>query len=187
MDSPVPPRRIVGREARDQGAQAGRDGRSTGAGGLGCPAASDELAVPAQDRGRGEPAGRAGGVWGAVGSARRSARGRSSSSVGVGCVVGAQRAGDAGPGSRFPCWSQIELAARSSPGASRTPGRSAAVPRTDHAGRPSPAKQQVRDVSRVSGTHTRWMRKSRISNTSHQRPAPQSGTSARHGPSWCSP
>jgi hypothetical protein len=33
----------------------------------------------------------------------------------------------------------------------------------------------------------RWIFQSRISNTSHQRPAPQSGTPARHGPSRCSP
>src|SRR4029450_9524392 len=33
----------------------------------------------------------------------------------------------------------------------------------------------------------RWIRKSLISNTSHQRPAPHSGTPARHGPSRCSP
>jgi hypothetical protein len=35
--------------------------------------------------------------------------------------------------------------------------------------------------------NTRWIRKSRTSNTSHQRPAPDSGTPARQGPSWCSP
>src|SRR5215510_4353550 len=35
--------------------------------------------------------------------------------------------------------------------------------------------------------NTRWIRKSRISNTSHQRPAPHSGTPERQGPSWCSP
>src|SRR4029453_11835784 len=35
--------------------------------------------------------------------------------------------------------------------------------------------------------NTRWIRKSRISNTSHHRPAAQSGTPDRHGPSRCSP
>ena len=34
---------------------------------------------------------------------------------------------------------------------------------------------------------TRWIFQSWISNTSHQRPAPDSGSPARHGPSWCSP
>src|SRR6266545_5636817 len=34
---------------------------------------------------------------------------------------------------------------------------------------------------------TRWIFQSRISNTSHHRPAPHSGTPARHAPSWCSP
>src|SRR3954452_8591873 len=54
VDSPVPPRRILGGQARDEGAQAGGDGRSTGPDGRRCPAAGDELAVPAQDGGRGD-------------------------------------------------------------------------------------------------------------------------------------
>src|SRR5487761_1070334 len=33
----------------------------------------------------------------------------------------------------------------------------------------------------------RWISQSRISKTSHQRPAPHSGRAARHGPSRCSP
>jgi hypothetical protein len=33
----------------------------------------------------------------------------------------------------------------------------------------------------------RWIFQSRISKTSHHRPAAHSGTPARHGPSWCSP
>ena len=33
----------------------------------------------------------------------------------------------------------------------------------------------------------RWILKSRISNTSHQRPAPHSGTPARHGPAGIEP
>jgi hypothetical protein len=33
----------------------------------------------------------------------------------------------------------------------------------------------------------RWISQSRISNTSHQRPAPHSGTPARQAPSRCSP
>src|SRR3954451_16310987 len=35
--------------------------------------------------------------------------------------------------------------------------------------------------------NTRWILQSRISKTSHQRPAPDSGSPARQGPSWCSP
>jgi hypothetical protein len=41
-------------ESVDQGAEAGGDGRSTGPDGRRCPAAGDELAVPAQDRGPGD-------------------------------------------------------------------------------------------------------------------------------------
>ena len=54
VDAPVAPGRVLGGQADDQGAQAGGDGGSTGPGGLGGPAAGDELAVPAQDRGRGD-------------------------------------------------------------------------------------------------------------------------------------
>jgi hypothetical protein len=54
MDAAIPPRRILGSQAHDQGAQAGGDGRSTGPDGLGGPAAGDQLAVPAQDGGRGD-------------------------------------------------------------------------------------------------------------------------------------
>src|SRR5918995_790726 len=52
-------------------------------------------------------------------------------------------AGDAGPGSRPPCWCRIGLGARSSPRAWRASCRSAAAPPTDHAGTPPLAKQQV--------------------------------------------
>src|SRR3954452_11934007 len=54
VDASVPPRRILGGQAHDQGAQASGDGRSTGPGGLGGPAVGDELAVPAQDGGGGD-------------------------------------------------------------------------------------------------------------------------------------
>jgi hypothetical protein len=52
VDAVVPPCRILGSQAEDQGAQASGDGRSTGPDGLSGPAAGDELAVPAQDGGR---------------------------------------------------------------------------------------------------------------------------------------
>ena len=41
-------------KTRSQGAQASGDGRSTGPDGLSGPAAGDQLAVPAQDGGRGD-------------------------------------------------------------------------------------------------------------------------------------
>src|SRR3954447_4026201 len=44
---------FFGGQAHDQGPQASGDGRSTGPGGPGGPAVGDELAVPAQDGGRG--------------------------------------------------------------------------------------------------------------------------------------
>ena len=54
VDAAVSPCRILGGQAEDQGAEAGGDGGSTGSGGLGGPAAGDQLAVPAQDGGRGD-------------------------------------------------------------------------------------------------------------------------------------
>ena len=50
--APVAPSGILVRQTQDQGADAGGDGGSTGPDGLGGPAAGDELAVPAEDRGR---------------------------------------------------------------------------------------------------------------------------------------
>jgi hypothetical protein len=76
VDAAVPPCRILVGQADHQGAKAGGDGRSTGPAGLGCPAAGDELAVPAQDGGRRDQQGEAsadreqsgeGGDQGAVG------------------------------------------------------------------------------------------------------------------------
>ena len=52
VDPPVSPGRILCGQADDQRAYADGDGGSTGPGGLGSPAAGDELSVPAQDRGR---------------------------------------------------------------------------------------------------------------------------------------
>ena len=54
VDAPIAPRRVLGGQAKDQSADAGGDGGSAGAGLRGGPAASEELAVPAQDRGRGD-------------------------------------------------------------------------------------------------------------------------------------
>jgi hypothetical protein len=54
VDASISPRRILGGQAHDQGAQACGDGGSPGSDGLGGPAAGDELAVPAQDGGRGD-------------------------------------------------------------------------------------------------------------------------------------
>ena len=54
VDASVSPGGVLGGQAEDQGAQAGGDGGSTGSGGLGGPAAGDQLAVPAQDGGRGD-------------------------------------------------------------------------------------------------------------------------------------
>ena len=115
---------------------AGMAGRP-GSGGLGGPAAGDQLAVPAQDGGRGDEQPEAaadgeqsgeGGDQGAVGPA---------SSAGAACVVGARRVGGAGRGSRCPWWCRIGCAARSSPGAWRTSGRSVAAPSADHAWPPA--------------------------------------------------
>ena len=54
VDASISPGGVLGGQADDQGAQASGDGRSTGPDGLGGPAAGDELAVPAQDGGRGD-------------------------------------------------------------------------------------------------------------------------------------
>ena len=54
VDASVSPGGVLGGQAEDQGAQAGGDGGSTGSGRLGGPAAGDQLAVPAQDGGRGD-------------------------------------------------------------------------------------------------------------------------------------
>jgi hypothetical protein len=84
VDAAIPPRRIFGGQAHDQGTQVGRDGRSTWTGRCRCPAPGDELAMPAQDGGRGderaEAAGRGEqsgerGDQGAVGPAHPRARG----------------------------------------------------------------------------------------------------------------
>jgi hypothetical protein len=52
VDAAVAPGRVLGGQTEDQGTQAGGDGGSTGLGGLGGPAAGDQLSVPAQDRRR---------------------------------------------------------------------------------------------------------------------------------------
>jgi hypothetical protein len=52
VDAAVAPGGVLGGHAHDQGADTGGDGGATSASGLGGPAASDELPVPAQDRGR---------------------------------------------------------------------------------------------------------------------------------------
>ena len=54
VDPSVSPGGILGGQPHDQGAQAGGDGWSTGSDGLRGPAAGEQLAVPAQDRGRGD-------------------------------------------------------------------------------------------------------------------------------------
>ena len=54
VDPPVPPGRLLGGQAKDQGTQVGGDGRSSRSGGCRCPASGDELAVSAQDGGRGD-------------------------------------------------------------------------------------------------------------------------------------
>ena len=54
VDASISPGGVLGGQADDQGAQAGGDGWSAGSGRLGGPAAGDELAVPAQDGGRGD-------------------------------------------------------------------------------------------------------------------------------------
>ncbi len=64
-------------------------------------------------------------------------RGRSSSSVGAVCAVGARRVGGAGPGSRSPWWSRIGCVARSSRGAWRMSGRSVVASSADHAWPPA--------------------------------------------------
>ncbi len=54
VDATVSPGRVLGSQAEDQGTDARGDGRSAGSGRLGGPAAGDQLAVPAQDGGRGD-------------------------------------------------------------------------------------------------------------------------------------
>ena len=54
VDASISPGGVLGGQAHDQGTQAGGDGWSTGPDGLGGPAAGDQLAVPAQDGGRGD-------------------------------------------------------------------------------------------------------------------------------------
>ena len=54
MHAAISPGGILGGQAHDQGADAGGDGGSARPGARGGPAAADELAVPAQDRGRGD-------------------------------------------------------------------------------------------------------------------------------------
>ena len=132
----------VTRTARRSGQISCESHRVTGTEPGGSPSRStattltDQLAVPAQDGGRGDEQPEAsrsgeesgeGGDQGAVGPA----------SAGAVCVVGARRAGGAGRGSRCPWWCRIGCAARSSPGAWRTSGRSVAAPSADHAGPPA--------------------------------------------------
>ena len=83
VDASVSPGGVLGGQADHQGAQAGGDGGSTGSGRLCGPAAGDELAVPAQDRGRGDEQPEAaadgqqpgeGGDQGAVGPGHQRAR-----------------------------------------------------------------------------------------------------------------
>ncbi|MDT7563744.1 MAG: hypothetical protein QOG76_2368 [Pseudonocardiales bacterium] len=54
VDAPVPPGGILGGQAHDQGTDAGGDAGSTRPRVRGGPAVADEVAVPAQDRGRGD-------------------------------------------------------------------------------------------------------------------------------------
>ena len=67
VDASVSPGGVLGGQAHDQGAEASGDGGSTGSGRLGGPAAGDELAVPAQDRGRCDEQPEASADWVAVG------------------------------------------------------------------------------------------------------------------------
>ena len=53
VHAPIPPGGIFGGQAHGQGTDAGGDGWSARLAARGGPAASDELAVPVQDRGRG--------------------------------------------------------------------------------------------------------------------------------------
>ena len=54
VDASVPPGGVLGGQAQDQGADAGGDGGSAGSGCWVVQRRRDELAVPAQDRGRGD-------------------------------------------------------------------------------------------------------------------------------------
>jgi hypothetical protein len=53
VDASVAPGGIVDGQAHDQGAEASWNAGSAGSGGLGDPAAGDEMTVPTQDRGPG--------------------------------------------------------------------------------------------------------------------------------------
>jgi hypothetical protein len=61
----------------------------------------------------------------------------------VWCAGGARRPGDAGPGSRSPCWCRIEPGAPASSAAWSISARSAPAPPGDHPGLASTTKQQV--------------------------------------------
>jgi hypothetical protein len=84
VDAAVSPGRVLRSQAQDQAAEAGGDGGSTESARLAGPAAGDQLAVPAQDGGRGDDeqpeasSGREqsgeGGDQGAIGPAHLGAR-----------------------------------------------------------------------------------------------------------------
>jgi hypothetical protein len=63
MDAAIAPCRVLGSQAQDQGTDACGDGGSAGTDVLGGPAVGDELAVPAQDRGRGDQQTEAAACW----------------------------------------------------------------------------------------------------------------------------
>ena len=54
VDASISPAGVLGGQAEDQGTDARGDGRSAGSGRWDGPAAGDQLAVPAQDGGRGD-------------------------------------------------------------------------------------------------------------------------------------
>jgi hypothetical protein len=54
VDASISPGGVLGGQANDQGAEAGGDGWSAESGRLGGPVAGGQLAVPAQDGGRGD-------------------------------------------------------------------------------------------------------------------------------------
>jgi hypothetical protein len=155
VDASIFPCRILGGRAEDQGAQAGGDGRSPGPCRLGGPAAGDQLAMPAQD-------------GGGVTSSPRRRRTGSSRVRAVSRARSVQLIRELGVRRRStPSWwrrtrilmslvvsgCRIGYAERSSSGAWRTSGRSAAAPPADHAWCPARRTSRSQAVCAVSGTH----------------------------------
>ena len=169
VDAPVAPRRILGGQAHDQGTDARGNGGATRPSVRGGPAASDELAVPAQNRGRSDEEVLGADEQAAIGRGRRSRRGRSNWSAVVVCVAAGRPVDGVGRGSRSRWRCRSGRAAPSSSAASRTSGRASSLPRADHAVEGSATKRQVRDnAQRFGHPHDRGYGEARVDDELHE-------------------